>query len=145
MKTTFIVSAILGLLGGIVCGYYSAVDASQAMESAAAISVSQVTSNFSVQQFKHADPDHARNAVLEEIQILQLLEKATHGRYHSAELWVAYTRLAMIEESSNHLDAARSAIAQAKLWLKMDHPGREPTEDQMKQGVRGMDDALDRF
>jgi hypothetical protein len=144
VKITLITCAILGLLAGVGWGSYMALQLSPEMEAAAAMSASSVTSGFSTQQFRHADGDHARNAVLLEISLLESLERATRDLSYRAKLGYAFTRLAMIEESANHPEAARSALEQAKSWFKSGS-GKEPTDDQMKGALTKMDSALDRL
>ncbi len=144
MKITFITCAILGLLAGVGWGTHTALQLSPEMESVAAMSASSVTSSFSAQQFEHADSDHARSAVLLEINVLEQLERATHDLSYKGKLGYAYTRLAMIEESASHPEAARIALDQGKSWFKSGS-GKEPTEDQMKGALRKMDGALDRL
>ncbi len=114
------------------------------MEFSAAAGASQVTSQFAAQQFRHADSDHARSAVLLEIDILGKLERATPDRGRRGQLGYAFTRLAMIEDSANHRDAAQQALGQAKSWFKK-NSGKGLTDDQMKQALKQIDDALDRL
>jgi len=144
MKTTFIISAILGLLAGIVWGRHTAMEGSQAMESGTATSALNVTWTFSARQFAHADHDHAKSAILEEVYVLQLLERITPNLAYRVALSDGYARLAMIEEYSNDRDAAHRAFEQARIWFGKDHPGQELTDDQMRQGVQRIDNVLDR-
>ncbi|MGA8151771.1 MAG: hypothetical protein WB952_12535 [Terriglobales bacterium] len=144
VKATFTTAAILGLLTGSVWGYYTARELSGTMELVDATSVSQVTSHFSTEQFERADIDHARTAVLSEINVLEQFELATNEMTYRGQLGYAYARLGTIEESAKHPDAARQAFLQARSWFKRGF-GHDLTDDQMKEALRRMDHAFDQL
>jgi len=114
------------------------------MEFTAAASASQLTSQFAAQQFRHADTDHARSAVLSEINVLEQFELATNEMTYRGQLGYAYARLGTIEESAKHPDAARQAFLQARSWFKRGF-GHDLTDDQMKEALKRMDRVFDQL
>jgi len=115
------------------------------MQSAEIISARSVTSAFALQQFESADNEHARQAVLLQIRTLEQLQQTTSDPGSDGQLGFAYTRLAMIEEASGHAEAERSALDRARLWFKRAHPRDELTDEQLKDGLKRWDGALDRL
>jgi len=143
-KTTFIAAAAVGLVLGGVLGGREAAQASQAMQSAEVLSASSVTSDFARQQFEYADTDHARRAVQLQISVLEKLEGLTHDRLYRGELGYAYTRLGMIEQSAGQPEAEQRAIAQARTWFGQNF-GHEISDDQMRTGLKLLDQGADRL
>jgi hypothetical protein len=142
VKITFALVAVLGLGAGVAWGYYTAEQTSVVMESVGAMSASSATSDFAIQQFEHADADHARLAVVLEIALLEQLHGAVNEREFEWKLGLAYTRLGMIEEASGHPESARKRFEQARAWFRH---GEELTDDQMKKTVKQLDGASDRL
>lgn len=143
-KVTFLTAAALGLGLGGYWGHSEASEVSASLVSGQYIAPTKVASDFARAQFMHADTDHARQAVMFQIHLLEQLEKADSS-FRADELGWAYTRLAMIEEAAGHPEAEKSTLAQARASYSRRHPGAaELTDDEMKNGVRRVDQALNR-
>ena len=144
IQVTFIAAAILGLGCGGYLGRRNAVEASDSLESIQYPVPSKVVSDFARTQFMHADADHARQAVMLQIQLIEQLEQADKTFRDDGTLWLAYTRLAMIEEAAGRPDAEQSALAQARALYDRDHPrGHGRTYDELKGAVLELDRAAD--
>jgi len=144
-KIIFIMASVIGLALGIVCGCYEGDKLSEAMQSAAVISIPSVISDFALQQFEHADSAHARQAVLLEIKILEQLERvAAPDSSSEGLLGFAYTRLAMIEETAGQTEAERRALDEAKVRFNRNRPQEKLTDEQMKSALKRWDAAFDR-
>ena len=143
-KIIFAAFAVLGFACGVVLGYGRGKQASNAGESVYLMSGRHLK-EFVVQQFQHADADHARQAVMLEIKVLELAERAAPGPMYEGDLAYAYVRLAMVEEIAGQLEAERAALDQARVYFKRLHPQREPTDDAMKYALTRMDEAWDRM
>lgn len=151
MKITFAVASIIGFAVGVVCGCYKGRDASLSMQSAEAMSIPSITSDFALEQFEHADHAHARQAVLLEIKLLEQLERVVHetgasgGLFASEglQLALAYTRLALIEETVGQTEAARRDLDQAKAWFNRNHPDKDVSDEQLKDTLKRSDAASD--
>jgi hypothetical protein len=145
MKVTFAVAAVLGLGVGGYFGYSGANEASNSSESFQYFLPTSVASDFARVQFEHADTDHARQAVMLQIRLLEQLAQAGKTfREGGGELWLAYIRLAMIEEAAGRPDAEQSAMTQARALYNRDHPhGQEQTYDELKNVILRFDKAAD--
>jgi hypothetical protein len=144
IQVTFIAAAILGLGCGGYLGRRNAVEVSDSLESIQYTGPSKVASDFARTQFMRADADHARQAVMLQIQLLEQLEQADKTFREDGILWLAYTRLAMIEEAAGRPDAEHSALANAKALYDRDYPrGQRPTYDELKNAVLELDRAAD--
>jgi hypothetical protein len=148
IKITFLVAAVLGLALGGYWGHSEAVDTNASLESIQYFAPTKVASDFARLQFTHSDPDHARQAVMFQIHLLEQLQKVDRAfrAYEVGELGWAYTRLAMIEEAAGHPEAETSALANARTILKQARPGKEElTDDKLKDGVKRMDQIAERL
>jgi hypothetical protein len=145
IKITLLVAAILGLGCGGYRGHQSAVEISDSLKSIQYSAPTKVASDFARIQFMRADTDHARQAVMLQIRLLEQLAQAGKTfREGGGELWLAYIRLAMIEEAAGRPDAEQSAMTQARALYNRDHPhGQEQTYDELKNVILRFDKAAD--
>jgi hypothetical protein len=91
----------------------------------------------------NADTDHARQAVMLQIQFLEQLELADKS-FHANELAFAYIRLAMVEEAAGRPEAKQRAFAQARVRLRQTHSrNEEHTDDELENAVTRVDIAID--
>lgn len=144
IKITFLATAVLGLGIGSYFGYSEANEESSFLESTQYIAPTEMAAEFARLQFMRADGDHARQAVMLQIHLLEQLEQADKTFREDGRLWLAYTRLAMIEEAAGQPDAEQSALAQARALYDRDHPrGQGLTYDELKNAVLRLDRAAD--
>ncbi|MGD0568208.1 MAG: hypothetical protein ABSA78_07360 [Candidatus Sulfotelmatobacter sp.] len=153
MKITFAAASIIGFSVGVVCGCYEGKEASLFMQSAEVMSIPAITSDFALGQFEHADQGHAHQAVVLEIKLLEQLERVVQEPEASGGLFapevfrfqliLAYTRLALIEETAGQTDAARRDLDQAKARFNRNRPDREVTDEQLKDTLRRFDAAFE--
>jgi hypothetical protein len=144
IKITFLATAVLGLGLGSYFGYSEANQESSFLESTRYIAPTEMAAEFARVQFMRADGDHARQAVVLQIHLLEQLEQADNTFRAEGRLWLAYIRLAMIEEAAGRPDAQRSALAQARALYYRDHPrGQEQTYDELTNAVLRLDRAAD--
>jgi len=143
IKITFIAAAILGLGCGGYVGHRSAIQIGDSLESIQYIAPTRVASDFARTQFMRADTDHARQAVMLQIQLLEHLELADKS-FHADDLAFAYIRLAMVEEAARRPEAEQRGLAQARARYRQIHSrSEERTDDDLKSAVKRMDRALD--
>jgi hypothetical protein len=143
-KITISAVAILGLGVGIYLGYSDAKETSSSLESTQYLAPTGMATEFARVQFMRADTDHARQAVMLEIHLLEQLEQADNTFRGDGHLWLAYVRLAMIEESSGRADAERIALDRAKAIYHRDRPlGQEVPYGELKNTVLKLDKAAD--
>lgn len=145
IKITFLTAAILGLVFGAYLGYSEANHMSDSLISIQYMAPTKVASDFARTQFMHADTDHARQAVMLQIQLLEQLELADKS-FHANELAFAYARLAMVEKVAGQAEAEQHALAQARARDKRDHPrSAELTDDELESFVKRLDRAFDKL
>ena len=140
MKVSFFLSAMLGLAAGAVFGYRQGAELGESMRSIEPIAASSAASDFAARQFHHANVEHARQAALLEISVLEQLRVATSDTPAQGRLGFAYIRLAMVEEAAGNKEAERRAMEQARAWFPPPRPGHELSDDQLKQALNRMDD-----
>lgn len=144
VKITFLAAALLGLAFGAYSGYSGASKASDSLESGQYTTPTTIASDFARIQFMHADADHARQAVMLQIHLLEQLELADKTFHEDRELAFAYVRLAMVEEAAGQPEAEQHALAQAKAFHKRVHACcEELTDNDLKNGVKRLDQASD--
>jgi 2,4-dienoyl-CoA reductase-like NADH-dependent reductase (Old Yellow Enzyme family) len=144
IKVTFLVAAALGLSFGVYSGYSDANETSHLLESSQYIAPTKIASDFARAQFTHADSNHARQAVMLQIHLLEQLELADKDFHDDGQLIFAYVRLAMIEEATGQPDAEQRAMAQARACHGRAHSrSEEMTDDELKKVVKRFDQAAD--
>jgi hypothetical protein len=78
-----------------------------------------------------------------QIRLLEQLELADKS-FHANDLAFAYIRLALVEEAAGHAEAEQRALAQARARIRQTHSRNTvPTDDELENGLRRLDRALD--
>lgn len=145
-------ASVLGLAVGIASGVPEGKALARRMFTLRAAAIENELSVFSAMQFEHADSEHARQAVLHEIHTLESLARqsprfATRLSAQSvapqrdAALYLAYARLALVEQAAGDASGAQAAQAQARDYWSQLHSGAQLTPAQMAQSVREFDRA----
>jgi len=142
IKCSFVAAAILGLGCGGYLGYFEANQTSDTLKSIQYIGPTRSVSDFARKQFMHADTDHARQAVILQIRLLEQLELADKS-FHADELAFAYIRLATIEEAAGRTDGEQLALLQARARWKPHPRDKEVTDDDLKNALRRSDKLVD--
>jgi hypothetical protein len=143
IKITFIAAAILGFSFGGYLGHRSAIQVGDSLESIQYIAPTKIASDFARTQFMRADTDHARQAVMLQIQLLEQLELADKS-FHAHDLAFAYIRLAMVEEAAGRPAAEQRALAQARVRYRQMHSRNdELTDDELRNAVERSDGVID--
>jgi hypothetical protein len=147
MKIAFFCSSLLGLIVGLATGVPEGKALAVRLFALRTGAIERELAEFSAMQFKHADAEHAREAVLSEIRTLEGLQHLalqaapiqTPQKNPSQWLYIAYARLAMIEEAAGHAAEAKAALAKAVEQWRVLHPGTDATFEQLKHAVRDFD------
>ena len=72
--------------------------------------------DFSYIQYRYADTDHARTALLSFAALLEKLETVSPDKEEQLNLADTYTRLALLEDSANDAQASHDYMAKAQHW-----------------------------
>ena len=142
LKIVLFVSSVLGLAAGLATGVPEGRALAVRLFSLRTLAVERELSAFSAVQFQHADAEHARQAVLSEIRALDSLQHLALRPPPNQALYIAYARLAIIEEAAGRASAAQSVQSKAAEQWRSLHPGGEITPEQMKQAVRDFDNSI---
>lgn len=143
VKIGFTIAAAVGLTCGSLDGYRQAEQLSTAFESLYATTTEIAVSDFAREQFIHADNEHARQAVLFQISILEQMQRFKADPSLANLFAVAYAHLGMIEAAAGHPEGERRALDQARTWFKRVHPNEDFSDDRIKTAVIRMDNGLD--
>lgn len=144
VKAICLAAAVFGLAVGAYRGHAEANQTSDFQQSIQYIAPTQIASDFARVQFMRADSDHARQAVMSQINLLQRLQLADKTFHSDGELAMAYIRLAMVEESVGHLEEQNRALGLARACFERAHPqGKQGTDDELKAFVRRWDKVTD--
>jgi hypothetical protein len=95
--------------------------------------------DFSREQYKHADLEHTRAALLTYANLLEEMEKAKGEKSLKVVLSVTYTRLALLEDGATNLEQSRAFMAKARYWY-LAYGGRDMPESEMKAALIKIDD-----
>ncbi len=144
MKISIVAAALIGLTLGAAFGVKQGIWLSRSFDQAEPIFLRHATGDFAAEQFKYADIAHAREAVMLQIHVLQLLKRLNNEPGDDGWIGWAYVRLAMIEESAGQKEAERAALDTAREYFSRSRPAEELTDDQMKSALIRMDEAMER-
>ena len=149
MKIAFFCSSLLGLLVGLATGVPEGKALAVRLFALRTGAIEHELAEFSAIQFQHADAEHAREAVLSEIRTREGLQhlalqvpRSQSSQKHLSQsqgLYLAYARLAMIEEAAGNASKAHAALDKAAGQWRAMHPGTETSTEQMRQAVREFD------
>ena len=148
-KIGLFASSVLGLIVGLATGVPEGKTLAVRLFALRTTAIERELAAFSAAQFQHADAEHARQAVLQEIRALEALrhrELRLSQKQRSREdfsqdhaLYIAYARLAIIEEAAGAASAANAALAKAAEQRRALDPASDITPEQVKQAVRDFD------
>jgi hypothetical protein len=137
-KVGLTIATFIGLVTGSVFGITTAARLSTAITQVQVISANVMCAHFANAQLANADFDHAREATLLEISLLEQLQRVDPDSIHPVQLGVAYARLALVEEQAGRKEAEQTALDNAKSWFHRSAPGRKYTDEQLKKGAKIM-------
>jgi hypothetical protein len=135
-----VTSAILGLVVGGVLGAHEGADHAKDMESVMVMITEDIPSKFAATQFRHADADHARSALVFAIRNLEDVQRLNPSPAAGARFMFSYTRLGIVEEAAGHPAAAHAAFDQARTWerksARRPHPATDMSDTELKDTLQ---------
>jgi hypothetical protein len=94
--------------------------------------------DFSGIQYRHADYDHAKAALLMYKNFLEQMERAKSERILKQKLSITFTRLALLEDRAHNPERSQAYMNEAKLWCQPE--GRyECSQNEMKKMTEEFD------
>ena len=140
-KIVYLAAIIVGISVGCTVGYGRGVAAFQALNDFEWLAAVSTLGNFSYLQYRHADAEHGRRALLMYTDLLQQVEKLKPDKMHKIDLSLAYTRLALLEDSAHNAQQSQGYMAKARYWYKT-ASGKDYSDDQLKSTVDALDQRL---
>jgi hypothetical protein len=137
-KVTYLLALVIGLTGGALFGFWKDSDLLKPYYSLRQETAPMVLEDFSFMQYRHADADHARTALLAYAGLLEQVESVHQGKLQELKLANTYIRLASLEDSTNNLHASRDYMAKARSWY-ITGGGESRSDSEMKAALADWD------
>src|ERR1700674_3711120 len=103
-KVIYLAALIIGLSAGLLLRYRSSMSLLESYEEIRLTMPPFALEDFSREQYKHADLEHARAALLTYANLLEEMEKAKGEKSLKVVLSVTYARLALLEDGATNLE-----------------------------------------
>jgi hypothetical protein len=143
-KVTYVLSLLIGLAGGALFGFWTDSDLLKSYYSARLETAPMVLEDFSFMQYRHADAEHARTALLAYAGLLEQLESVHQDKLQQLKLASTYIRLARLEDTTNNLQASHDYMAKARYFYTASG-GQNSSDSEMKSAVADADERLERL
>jgi hypothetical protein len=141
-KIAYLTALLIGVSVGLFFGYRNRIDLLKNYGESRFLTAPLVLSDFSKEQYAHADFEHATAALLTYADLLEELEKAKPEKAHKVELSMAYTRLALLEDDARNPEQSHEFMTKARYWYTPQHGGRDLSESEMKAALKRFDEKL---
>lgn len=135
---------VIGLSFGALFGFWWDAGRLKSYYSAIRVTAPTELDGFSFMQYRHADAEHARSALLTFAGFLEKLEALSPDKGQSLRLATTYTRLAVLEDEANNPQASRDYMAKAQYWYTAGG-GQNRSDSEMKAAVKAWDERLDQL
>ena len=143
-KVMYLLALIIGLSFGAVFGFWNTGLILKSYYSTRRSIAPKALYDFSIVQYRYADAEHARTALLSFAGFSEKLEAPTPYEVEQLELFNTYARLALLEDSENNARASQGYMAKARYWCTA--TGRHcPSDSEMKAAVKDRDELLQRL
>jgi hypothetical protein len=142
-KITYLGALLIGLLVGAAFGFRNASDIIAMIASTRPTTVPAVVERFSFQQYRRADLEHARAALLDFVSFLAQMQKFHPERSQAHYIANTYTRLALLEDAAHDPEESHAYMAKARYWYGKSASGHSDSE--IKAAMRNLDEAYERI
>lgn len=142
-KVTYVAAVVIGLAAGFFVGFRTGTVASDALYDAQRMAAVMEVTSFSNMQYRHADPQHAKEALLTCAKFLEQMENVKPDSTQEVDLAIAYTRLALLEDAAQNAEQSQAYMHKARSWHKASG-GRDASDVDMKTGQRKIDEVMQR-
>jgi len=137
-RVTYLSALLIGLSVGLLLGYRHRLNGLESYNEARLITAPSELRDFSQLQYMHADPEHARLALLTYASVLEAMVKAKGSKMQKLELSFTYTRLALLEDAGDNREQSHAYMTKARYWNSA-VGGRDYSESEMKAGLMRFD------
>ncbi len=143
-KVTYSLALVIGLAGGALFGFWKDSDQLKSYYSLRQVTAPMVLEDFSFIQYRHADAEHARTALLAYAGLLEQLESVHQDQLQELKLANTYIRLATLEDTTNNLQASRDYMTKARHFYAASG-GQNRSDSEMKAAVADTDARLEQL
>lgn len=140
-KITYSLMLIIGLCVGMSFGFWNAALNFKAYYDVRRSTAPVALDHFAVIQYRHADADHAKTALLSSAGLMETLETFSPDRTEQLRLANTYIRLALLEDSANNSHASGGYMVKAHYWYKASG-GHNYSDAEMKSALIAADERL---
>jgi hypothetical protein len=137
-KVTYLGALLIGLSLGLLLGYKQTSDLLKLRSEGRLVTAPFALEDFSREQYVHADPEHAKAALLTYAGVLESMEKARAAKMQKFELSFTFTRLALLEDTGNNPQQSQSYMTKARYWNSA-AGGHDYSESEMKAALMRAD------
>jgi hypothetical protein len=111
-------AALMGLGFGFVCGWRAANWTYSATNEVVYVAAVPELEEFSYRQYRYADIEHARQALLMFTNFGEQLDAVHQDNVLRRDLGFAYTRLSILADSVDDMQQSRQYLEKANYWYK---------------------------
>jgi hypothetical protein len=140
-KITYSLTLIVGLCIGVSFGFWNAALNFKAYYDARRTTAPVALDHFAIMQYRHADADHAKSALLSSAGFLETLQTFSPDRGEQLMLANTYIRIALLEDSANNSQASGDYMAKARYLYKASG-GHNYSDAEMKSALIAADERL---
>jgi len=142
-KITYFGALLIGLLIGAIFGFRMATDTIATISSIRPTTAPVMVERFSFQQYRRADLEHARGALLDFVSFLEQIQKFHPERSQAHYIANTYTRLALLEDAAQDPEESRAYMAKARYWYGKSASGH--TDSEIKAAMKNFDEVYERI
>ena len=143
-RIVYILALVIGLSVGAFFGFWVDAGLLKSYYTARRVTAPRELDDFSFMQYRYADAEHARTALLASAGFQEKLEALSPDKGQSFYLAATYTRLALLEGAANNAQASHDYMAKAKYWCAMGG-GQNCSDSEMKASLKDWDQRLERL
>lgn len=140
-KITYLLALIIGLSIGAFFGFSNASLILKAYYSSVRLTAPSTLDDFSFMQYRHADSEHARIALLTSAGFLEKLEALSPDKLAKLILANTYIQLALLEDSAHNTRGSQEYMTKARYWY-VASGGQNYSDSEMKAAVNTSDERL---
>ena len=141
-RLTYLAAILIGMSLGAFLRYKLTVNALASLEELRYMTDPNELSEFSQMQYRHADLEHAQAALLSYASFLEQMEKLKPDKQREIQLAMAYTRLAMLEDTAKNQQQSRTYMLSAAANYKASG-GQEYSDSEMKARLQEFDRRME--
>jgi hypothetical protein len=140
-RIVYLLMLLIGLSVGALAGFQTALFDLRNYDDLKGLAGPKALEEFSYKQYRYADSEHAKAALQTYASFLEEMEKLHPNKAHETALWVAHTRIALLEDAGNDGASSDRSMAKAQFWHVITG-SRNYSAAEMKTAVNESDERL---